>query len=578
MSRIVRTARTKTTTSEGLSRKIRVGILVEDPTTQAWAYEMLERIQSSEYAEIIQVVQNIGAGSRRKTGMTRVRHIWKRLCYAGFSRIDKKLSRVRDDPFVPKPLRPLLDGARWIEVSPIRRGFVDRFRDDDLERMATDEVDVYLRLGFGILKGDVLMAGRLGIWSYHHGDNRINRGLPPGFWEVHNREAVTGVTLQVLGEELDAGRVLYRSFSKTNSVYVYRSICGLYWKSTAIIPRVLKKLHRLGYEGFNTSVAEANGEEPYYTRPLYTYPSNWQTLKHVTRIVIRLVGLKFSDSFFREQWLLMYRQGVSGSSRSSMWRYKQICPPPDRFWADPFVLTRDGEHHIFFEELIYANNRGTIAHLSINEHGKVSEAQTVMEKPYHLSYPFVFEHNGDYFMIPESSENRSVDLYRCSQFPGEWTHVRTLIDDMELVDATVIFHEDRWWLFAGQRDNEKASISEELSIFYSDDLFAGDWTEHPCNPVVSDIRCARPAGKLFYRNGNLYRPAQDCRNTYGGAIDIRKVDVLTTERYEESHASGLAPDWQPGLVGLHTLNQTDELTVIDVVARRSKLFDSKHHN
>ena len=563
-----------------MTRKVRVGVLIDSAQSAVWVFEMLQRIQESDYAEIVQVVENAAPTGIALTGVARLKHIWRRLGYSVFSRLGRKLSNVKNDPFVSKSIQPLLGDANWIVVEPIRIGFVDRFCRDDLEKMAVDEVDVYLRLGFGILKGDVLNVGRLGIWSYHHGDNQNFRGLPPGFWENYHNEPVTGITLQVLCEDLDGGKVLYRAFTKTNNVYVYHTIRSLYWKSSAIVPRVLERLHRLGIEEFEADIDASNNDISFYTKPLYSFPTNWQTLVHIVVTCHRFMCHKILRMYYSEQWRLMYRATAPNQPNNSMWQYKEISPPSDRFWADPFVLTVDGVHHVYFEELIYSEDRGKIAHLSIGRDGRISDTTVILERPYHLSYPFVFEHLGETYMIPESSANKTVDLYRCEKFPHNWQYVRTLIDDMELVDATLIFHDDLWWMFAGQRDDDRVSISDELAIFYTDDLLNGIWTPHPENPVVSDVRYARPAGKVFGRNGNLYRPAQDGRFTYGGAVEIRKIEELTTQRYSESYASRLGPDWRNDLMGLHTLNQTDEITVIDTLSRQSlprRLLSYLHH-
>jgi hypothetical protein len=555
-----------------LGRKVRVGVLIDSSESAHWVFEMLQRIQKSDYAEIVQVVENLDPDEGSLSGFQRLHHLFSRLGYILFTRIGDRFRNVRDDPFASKSIQPLLDNANWISVKPIRKGFVDRFGKEDLDRLSVDDVDVYLRLGFGILKGEVLSIGRLGIWSYHHGDNRIVRGLPPGFWENYNNEPVTGITLQILSEELDGGKVLYRAFSKTNNVYVYRSISSIFWKSASIIPRVLQKLHRLGFDEFEREVNRSNTEISFYTRPLYTFPSNWQVLIHLMCTVHRFICHKLIQAYYSEQWRLMFRVTTPGNSNRALWQYKEIRPPIDRFWADPFVVTADGVHHVFFEELVYAENRGKIAHLSISPDGDVSQATTVLEQPYHLSYPFMLEYEDDIYMIPESSENLTVDLYRCNKFPNEWQLVKTLIDGIELVDATLIRHDGMWWMFAGQRDDNRVSISDELSIFYTDDLLNGEWNPHPENPVISDVRHARPAGNIFEQNGSLYRPAQDGRHTYGGAVEIRRIDELTTDRYRESYMTRLDPDWRSDLEGLHTLNQADEITVIDILSRRSKLW------
>ena len=69
----------------------------------------------------------------------------------------------------------------------------------------------------GIEKGEILKKyGKYGILSIHHGDNRINRGGPVGYWEVNYKED-SGITVQLLNEELDGGKLVYLSRLKTKT-------------------------------------------------------------------------------------------------------------------------------------------------------------------------------------------------------------------------------------------------------------------------------------------------------------------------------------------------------------------------
>ena len=72
----------------------------------------------------------------------------------------------------------------------------------------------------------------------------------------------------------------------------------------------------------------------------------------------------------------------------------------------------------------------------------------VLDDGRHLSYPFLFRHAGELYMIPESSAAGRVDLWRCSEFPGTWRRERTLIADISAADTSLLNWNGRWWLFA----------------------------------------------------------------------------------------------------------------------------------
>jgi methionyl-tRNA formyltransferase len=68
--------------------------------------------------------------------------------------------------------------------------------------------DAIFRTGFGIIREPVLSIAPKGVISYHHGDLRKYRGIPPAFWELYAGEARMKVTVQVLAEAIDAGRIV----------------------------------------------------------------------------------------------------------------------------------------------------------------------------------------------------------------------------------------------------------------------------------------------------------------------------------------------------------------------------------
>src|SRR5262249_32249988 len=153
------------------------------------------------------------------------------------------------------------------------------------------------------------------------------------------------------------------------------------------------------------------------------------------------------------------------------------------------------------------------------------------ERPYHLSYPFLFRHGESIYMIPETGSNRQVELYRARSFPFEWELSRILLEDIELYDVTLLQHKNVWWLFAAAA-HDRGSAHDELVIFYSESL-EGPWKPHPLNPVKSDCRSARPAGAVVTDGERLLRPAQDCERGYGTGLVWLEITELTLDRFIE---------------------------------------------
>lgn len=533
---------------------------------------MLKRIQAGGYAEVVLFVKNDAPGPPPRSLWQKIRDNGPRLVYALHDLVERKAFPVSPDAFAPRPLKDFLPAVPMIRVKPIQTKFSDSLTDEDIRQIDSHKVDVLIRMGFRILRGKVLTVARYGVWSYHHGDNYVNRGGPPGFWEVVLGWPETGSILQILTEELDGGQVLYRSWSQTESLSVRRNKNNFYWKSLSFLPRKLEQLHRVGDEAFFARAKAENSEPCFYSNRLFVAPGNWELARHLARHYGRYLGKKIRGLFYFDQWYLMFALNKAGGMSTSAWKFKEILPPKDRFWADPFIWQRDGRYYVFIEDLPYATMKGHISYFTIDEKGKYTEPKKVIDRPYHLSYPFLFEYQGELYMMPESAQNRTLEVYRCVEFPEKWELAKVLMKDIYAVDATL--HQDaengRWWMFVNIREHNGASSFDELFIFHADNPLSTEWTPHTANPVVSDARSARPAGRIFSHEGKLYRPSQDCSRGYGYAILINRIDKLTPDEYRETRVTGVEPNWDPRVSAVHTLNCEGKLTVLDGFKRRRK--------
>jgi hypothetical protein len=246
-------------------------------------------------------------------------------------------------------------------------------------------------------------------------------------------------------------------------------------------------------------------------------------------------------------------------------------PPRDRFWADPFPIKFEGKTYIFVEEYPYRTRKGHIAVLEIDERGRFGGCRKVLERDYHLSYPFVFPFRGTYYMIPETTASRTVELYRCVEFPHRWEFDRALLTDIRAADATLAEHDGLWWMFANVPVDGALNDYEELHLFYAESPL-GPWRPHRRNPIKSDVRSARPAGRLFRRGDVWYRPAQNCMEGYGSSIVVNRITRWDLESYAEVEAAQILPDWDPAIERTHTLNACDHLLVVDARIARPRFF------
>jgi hypothetical protein len=278
-------------------------------------------------------------------------------------------------------------------------------------------------------------------------------------------------------------------------------------------------------------------------------------------IVHRLYALCFHTPHWRTCWRFLDGPDLWDSPTIAGTSWTVLPDPGFRFYADPFPFIHDGRTYLFVEDLDHRTNKGVISVVPFGPQGPTGPARPVLEEPWHLSYPFVFEHAGEIWMIPESSADRSVRLYRADRFPDRWVQEAILLTDIAASDATVIRHDGAFWMFAATRDGF-GSWSDTLSLFHADRLH-GPWAAHPANPVLVDRAAARPAGAMVVRNGRLWRPVQDCTAGYGCGIGLAEVTRLDREGFEQRIRFVLQadPTW-PGR-RFHTLNRAGRLECID---------------
>ena len=250
-------------------------------------------------------------------------------------------------------------------------------------------------------------------------------------------------------------------------------------------------------------------------------------------------------------------------------RWSVLADPVDHFFADPFPLAWKGRDYLFFEDLDHKTNKGIISMVAFDDAGRPGPATPVLEEPWHLSYPFLIEWGGDIWMIPESSTNRDIAIYRAVDFPLKWERHAVLVSGVEAADATIVEHDGLLWMFAVVRDGV-GGYSDTLSIWSSSDLF-GPWRPHAKNPVLVDDRAARPAGNMMRRDGVLYRPVQDCRRAYGAALSFMRVTRLDHDGFVQEREGTISAgaSW-PGS-RLHTLNYNGRLEAIDGFTLRPRL-------
>lgn len=237
-----------------------------------------------------------------------------------------------------------------------------------------------------------------------------------------------------------------------------------------------------------------------------------------------------------------------------------VKQPENSFWADPFLVNKNRTNYVFFEEL-KPDGIGAISCMQLSENFEIIDKKMIIDKAYHLSFPNVFEQDNNYFMIPESSANNSLDLYRCNNFPFDWRFEKILIDKIRLIDPILLFHDNLYWIFANKIEDFEFDNNERLYLYFTNDLSGDNWQSHPENPIIHDASLARNAGKVYQKNNQLFRISQNCSTRYGNNLVVNQITTLTTANYSEQKIEEIFPEKK--FKGMHTMNFVDDLQVFD---------------
>lgn len=254
------------------------------------------------------------------------------------------------------------------------------------------------------------------------------------------------------------------------------------------------------------------------------------------------------------------KNGIPGDVRT-------VWLPPSRsfcFRADPFGMWRDGLLYVFVEDYDYRVRVGTIDVFVYDASLTLLEHKPALRCPWHLSYPYVFEADGETWMLPEACRSGRLTLYRSRRFPDQWEPVCDIVTGPEVpVDATPFFHDGLWWLFYTPAAKPPKPVGE-LHIAFAESL-TGPWTLHPRNPVRFDSSATRPGGTPCVVDGKVVLPVQNCAHTYGGAIRLLQFDTLTPDEVHTTAGSNLKipAACAPYTEGMHTLSAAGPVTLAD---------------
>lgn len=437
---------------------------------------------------------------------------------------------------------------------PLQESFIDLPIQTANFRKAHFDVVVDL---CGNLRAARALMPRLAIWSMAFGKYLCPQDEYPCVEEVLAGDDVTSAFLLTRERPAYNAQILGEAHTAVDRHSIFVTRAQALWAAPQLITAALAQL--------------AGGSLP-AARPLparKARPPLSVSGKTALDFALQALGHAWRSLIRRDEWQVHYRIGPDiGYKNPGLAGFTAIPRLKTGFLADPFVIEREGRTVIFGEEYPRATRRGVISCVELRDGKPLGEPVRVLERPYHLSYPFLMTEGAELFMIPETSANNTVELYRCLRFPGEWRLEAILLKGIKAADTTVARIDGRFWMFTAVKRPETRNF-DELHLYSADEL-TGPWLPHAANPVRFDVRDSRPAGALFQDGESWIRPAQDGSLRYGRRIAFQRITALTAAAYTEEPAGLLDPGGVADFEGVHSWNRSENIGVIDSVRQVCK--------
>lgn len=524
---------------------MKVAVLVDHESPAAWEARAIEAILALGSTELVAVLVRIGdrigvpSASPRSVGATAYRTFTRRISRS------RALRRVAG---------PWSTGTPVLRITPARADGRLRIKPTDLDWLRARRPDVILALGFDGLDGDVLDVAPHGAWAFRFGTGASGPQRPVGFWETVDGAPVVRVTLERVASGTTPPTVLRRgwfavataSHAKTRD----RALLGAAPWPAHVMARVIA-----GQEVIRSADDAA--------RDARGIPETSSFVRFASVTTKAFAQKLWHHGMRHDDWNI----GIAGTAARALTGRTDIgtvdwAPTlTGHYAADPFGAWESDTLHVFYEDYAHASGVASIAHRTWSASAGWGAPTVALDIGTHLSYPFLLRRPDGWLLMPESRASGALTIYRAATLAGPWEPTATVNVDPDVADATLLEHGGRWWLFAIRPD--RLNPATELALWYADTP-EGPWTPHPANPVVVDVRCARPAGPFFEADGQLIRPAQDCSTGYGDRLTLRRVVTLTPERYEEETVGTLQPERGGAFpYGLHTLTEVGDRVLID---------------
>ena len=534
----------------------RIGILLNSTISNRYLYKTINELSNSRDIELFFLLNS--SKSKKRRLYNSISYLFFKIVITIEFKILSIFFKDIKEHYKKKSIKSFI-GSKILKLNPIfsKSGLFVEYPSEDIKNIKSLELDLIIRGNAeGIFKGDILNSSKEGILSFHHGDNRWNRGGPAGFWEVYQKRATTGFIIQILSEELDGGKVIFRSNIATKRSYT-ENIAFLYSESYPLMSKLIIDYAVNGflpiaekpipYSGTILKVPILLETFIYMSNSFYIF-----SIYFIRRFILQKRD-RWSVAFIKKDWnSAVLRKGI------------EIKTPKNRFFADPFIIKREGKTVCFVEDYSYKSKLGSISAIEILDEKNYNILGSIIKESFHISFPYIFEYKDELYMVPETSKSKSIRLYKCIEFPMKWEYQKDLFENINATDTMIFYHNNMWWMMFSHSITGKNYNSQLVAYHTKSDPINGNWIAHKNNPLINDSAISRNGGIMGLNSNRIIRGRQKQGfNIYGASLTLAEITDLTISSFTEKEICKVTPDFFSNIKGNHHFHSNGEYSVYD---------------
>ena len=376
--------------------KLIVGVLVDSFDLPKWQTNLLTALKESDTSELSLVIAKKDAN---KSNINKEGSEIAHLFYKAHIWLDRLIYGSKDSPTYIVSTKVLFEDIPTIQYGGGDEQGYNLFDENELEKIQNSTLDIILNFGHGVLIDDILTSARFGVWFIGSGDYRERIGVVHGYHELIETHPELISSIQILGDHHKNDNLVYASSQITEYHSIDKNITKLVKRNSLIFNRVLTSLHEKGQSYLEECIDKFKSSEFNIEKKIRKLSLGFVLGGYGTQASTLLFNV-YKNAFFQDYWFLKIKIEKDNEFSRDYKSFVDLDSPKSVFWADPFVIARNDLFYLFVEELLFKTNKGHLSAVVLNKKGEILDSKIILEKPYHLSYPYMLAIDGVDYMIP----------------------------------------------------------------------------------------------------------------------------------------------------------------------------------